>query len=130
MLNADEAELAAVRRAFCLLMARWRLTQGEVRRLLGVSDELPRNKVLPDVLNVDFETRVRLLLRLDQALQQLYPEADIGSQLRSSLVSSDFPSLDALHDLSALRSAIVFADEAGQVLPPLTSGIRPTGGRS
>jgi hypothetical protein len=111
MLDVDEIELTAVRNAFCMLVARWRLTQSEVRDLLGeTSCRQLEGRILPDVLSADAETRVRLLLRLDSALERLAQGADVAAQLRSDRSGAGATPLAMLGSLPVLRSAVRSAE--------------------
>ena len=111
MLDVNDAELAAVRSSFCMLVARWRLTQSEVRDLLGEhSDRFVEGRILPDVLGHESETRMRLLLRLEGALERLSSGADVCAQLRSYRFGTGTTLLAALSSLPALRAAVRSAE--------------------
>jgi hypothetical protein len=112
MLDVDDAELTAVRGSFCMLVARWRLTQGEVRDLLGEhSNRFVEGRVLPDVLGHESETRMRLLLRLESALEHLAAGADVCAQMRSNRFESGITPLAAISSLPALRAAVRLAEQ-------------------
>lgn len=111
MLDVNDVELAAVRSSFSMLVARWRLTQSEVRELLG--DDTGRfveGRILPDVLGHDAETRVRLLLRLEGALERLAAGADVSKQMRSARFGAGVTPLAALSSLPFLRAAVRSAE--------------------
>ena len=79
MTNPDDVELAAIRSSFCFVIARWRLTQSEVAMLLGQTHRtIPTGRILPDVLDKAAERRLRLLVRLDQAMEHIAPGGDIA----------------------------------------------------
>lgn len=111
MLDVNDAELTAVRSSFCMLVARWRLTQGEVRDLLGEhSNGFVEGRILPDVLGHESETRMRLLLRLESALEHLAAGADVSAQMRSNRFEAGVTPLAALSSLPALRAAVRLAE--------------------
>lgn len=118
MTNPCEAELIAVRSRFCCLVARWRLTQAELTSLLGAkSSTFAQSWILPDSLDDNGEHRLRLLLRLDDVLQQLEPDEDIGIRLRDRSGQTDGRSpLEAFGDLRELRGAIAYLERIAQVL--------------
>ncbi len=110
MLTAEFVELAAVRASFSHLVARWRLTQGELGHLLSRSPVSSSGRVLPDELGPSGETRVRLLLRLDRALARMCDGADVGGLLRSPDPTTGHAPLDDLDDLAVLRAVVRLAE--------------------
>lgn len=106
--TAEALELAAVRSDFCGLVGRWRLTQGELRRLLGDRREWRGDRVLPGALDARGETAVRLLLRLDRALDGgLHVADDLADWIRMHVPGSGVPTpLDAMADLPVLRAMV------------------------
>ena len=119
MINANDAELLAVRSSFCFTVARWRLGQSDLANLLGETTAVfGRGRVLPDTLDAAAETRIRLLVRLDQALSFLMPGDDVGRRLRDgTALGGILPRLAAFHDMRALRGALRTAEaiyEGGQ----------------
>ncbi len=111
MLDVNDAELAAVRSSFCMLVARWRLTQVEIRDLLGEHSGLfVEGRILPDVLGRDAETRMRLLLRLEGALEHLAEGADVCAQMRSNRLGAGPTPLSTLSSLAVLRAAVRLAE--------------------
>ena len=125
MLDVNDAELMAVRSSFCLLVARWRLTQSEVRDLLGEpSERFLAGRVLPDVLGHDAETRMRLLLRLESALNHLADGADVSAQMRSNQFGAGVTPLAALSSLADLRAAVRLAERecSHRMAAPLSGG--------
>lgn len=113
MLTADFVELAAVRASFGFLVARWRLTQGELGSLLSVPDAPSAGRVLPDGLDASAETRMRLLLRLDRAIAAMCDDADVGALLREPERHGAPRPLDDLADLGLLRAAVGVAEGCG-----------------
>ena len=114
MMDASNAELTAIRGEFCLLVARWRLTQVELHALLGGgSSPIAEGRVLPDVLVDDAERRMRLLLRLDKALQQLAPDLEVAVCLRDQTGQADgLTPLDSLRDILQLRRTLARVEGA------------------
>ena len=108
MIAINESELLAVRQDFCLLVARWRLTQAEVAALLGSeASGAGAGRVLPDVLDSSAEHQVRLLIRLDKALSALLPDADLATSLRQGIAFERcLLSLQSIRHKQTLRKAI------------------------
>lgn len=106
--TAEALELAAVRSDFCGLVGRWRLTQGELRRLLGDRPSWCGDRVLPGALDARGETTVRLLLRLERALDRgLSAAEDLADWIRMHVPGSGVPTpLDAMADLPVLRAMV------------------------
>ncbi len=130
MISTDDVELLAVRSSFCFLVARWRLTQSDVAKLLGeTAGPFPQSRILPDVLDSPAESRMRLLIRLDQALTHLTPDDDIAMRLRDgSAMEGSSTTLDALHNELTLRAAIRIAEKLIEDRP--TGKRRPDQGTS
>lgn len=113
MTDPDTAELMAIRSAFCLVIARWRLTQSEVAMLLGdTAGPFPAGRVLPDTLDGAAERRLRLLVRLDLAFGRICPDDDVASRLRMPSAPGDaVTSLQTLADERVLRATIGMAEQ-------------------
>lgn len=112
MLDCGAIELAVIRREFSHLIARWRLTQSEVRDLLGEEQEhLVAECIVPGVLGRDAETRVRLLLRLDAALECLAEGAEVAGVVRSNRFAGGTSLLSTLSSLPDLRAAVRLAEK-------------------
>lgn len=111
-IDAGELELAAIRRQFCNVIARWRLTQAELRSILGQCvDPIAEGSVLPSRLNADAERRMRLLVRLDNALDKHSPDRDVALMMRQADSFGHIP-LELLAELTDLRLAVALAEEA------------------
>jgi len=109
-MDPGEAELAAIRSQFCIVLARWRLTQADLRLVLGESAGPFENEhVLPNNLSSDAERRMRLLVRLDNGLLRSFPDEDVASHLRQPDSFGRIP-LEVLSDLADLRLAVALAE--------------------
>lgn len=109
-MDAGEAELMAIRSQFCIVVARWRLTQSDLRVILGQSAGLfVEGRILPNHLSSDAERRMRLLVRLDSGLTRRFPDDDIGNLIRQTDSFGARP-LDMLGELSDLRLAVALAE--------------------
>lgn len=121
-MDPGEAELAAIRSQFCLVVARWRLTQSDLRLILGEGMEpCPECRILPNWLTADAERRMRLLVRLDNALLRRSPDGGIATPLKeANLLRHGRIRLDVLADLAALRSMIAWAEcgHQGEIISP------------
>ena len=127
MIDVNDAELAAVRSSFCMLVARWRLTQGEVGDLLGdESSRFLEDRVLPDVLGHEAETRMRLLLRLAAALEHLAGGADVSAQMRSDPFGAGVTPLTVLSSLDELRAAVRMVERQCAAAEPCSSDSQST----
>lgn len=114
-MDVHDVELAAVRRAFCMLVARWRLTQAELRTLLSSADvAAPPGRVLPDDVDAEGERRMRLLLRLDAAFARLTAGGDVGARLRGWRAAKEEGPLGFLSDARSLWVVTVMAERAAQ----------------
>ncbi len=112
VMDPGESELAAIRSRFCLVVARWRLSQAELRSILGESaGPVEQGRVLPNVLDSNAEQRMRLLVRLDSALHGRSTVDDFAIRLRETGSLMDGPTpLEMLADLADLRLAVALAE--------------------
>ncbi len=112
LIDPGDAELLAIRSQFCLLVARWRLTQADLSVILGETiGSFPKGRILPDWINANAEQRIRLLVRLDDALRHRSKDGDITAAPREvNLLESGTVPIHLLADLRALRAAIAWAE--------------------
>lgn len=109
-IDPGEAELASVRSQFCTVIARWRLTQADLRALLGqTAGPFVEGRVLPDEMTSDAERRMRLLVRLDSGLERRFASDDVALRIRQSDSFGRTP-LQLLADLADLRLAVMLAE--------------------
>lgn len=113
--SAEELELRAVRSRFCSLVADWRLTQGELRPLLGLEADWRLDHVIPDALGERAETAMRLLLRLDAGLGRVVGAGvQAADWLRTPdhALAGEMPVV-ALSNLHVLRAVVRAAEHSG-----------------
>lgn len=116
MLRADVAsgDVAADRRAFMTIVARWRLTQAEVGRLLGIDHRAARG-VVPGDLDEAAAERLRLVVAVDAALRGGPRRSSEAEWLRAPSRAFDGTTpLVAMADVANLRALAAICGGVGR----------------